>query len=47
MGVPGESVSVGVANAVGPDEPIHALVDRADRALLRATRTGRDRVVAG
>jgi diguanylate cyclase (GGDEF)-like protein len=47
MGVPGVSVSVGVANAVGPDEPIHALVDRADRALLRAKRTGRDRVVAG
>jgi diguanylate cyclase (GGDEF)-like protein len=47
MGVPGVSVSVGVANAVGPDEPIHALVDRADRALLRAKRAGRDRVVAG
>jgi diguanylate cyclase (GGDEF)-like protein len=47
MGVPGVSVSVGVANAVAPDEPIHALVDRADRALLRAKRTGRDRVVAG
>lgn len=47
MGVPGVSVSIGVANAVGPDEPIHALVDRADRALLRAKRTGRDRVVAG
>jgi diguanylate cyclase (GGDEF)-like protein len=47
FGVPGVSVSVGVANATGPDEPIHALVDRADRALLRAKRTGRDRVVAG
>ena len=47
MGVPGVSVSVGVANAVGPDEPIHALVDRADRALLRAKRAGRDRVMAG
>jgi diguanylate cyclase (GGDEF)-like protein len=47
IGVPGVSVSVGVANATGPDEPIHALVDRADRALLRAKRTGRDRVVAG
>jgi diguanylate cyclase (GGDEF)-like protein len=47
LGVPGVSVSVGVANAIGPDEPIHALVDRADRALLRAKRAGRDRVVAG
>jgi diguanylate cyclase (GGDEF)-like protein len=47
LGVPGVSVSVGVANATGPDEPIHALVDRADRALLRAKRAGRDRVVAG
>ena len=47
FGVPGVSVSVGVANATGPDEPIHALVDRADRALLRAKRAGRDRVVAG
>lgn len=47
IGVSGVSVSVGVANAVGPDEPIHALVDRADRALLRAKRAGRDRVVAG
>jgi diguanylate cyclase (GGDEF)-like protein len=47
LGVPGVSVSVGVANAVGPEEPIHALVDRADRALLRAKRAGRDRVVAG
>jgi diguanylate cyclase (GGDEF)-like protein len=47
IGVPGVSVSVGVANASSPDEPIHALVDRADRALLRAKRTGRNRVVAG
>jgi diguanylate cyclase (GGDEF)-like protein len=47
VGVPGVSVSVGVANATGPEEPIHALVDRADRALLRAKRAGRDRVVAG
>jgi diguanylate cyclase (GGDEF)-like protein len=47
LGVPGVSVSVGVANATGPDEPIHALVDRADRALLRAKRAGRDRVIAG
>lgn len=47
IGVPGVSVSVGVANATTPDEPVHALVDRADRALLRAKRGGRDRVVAG
>jgi diguanylate cyclase (GGDEF)-like protein len=47
IGVSGVSVSVGVANATGPDEPIHALVDRADRALLRAKRAGRDRVIAG
>jgi diguanylate cyclase (GGDEF)-like protein len=47
LGVSGVSVSVGVANATSPDEPIHALVDRADRALLRAKRAGRDRVIAG
>ena len=47
LGIAGVSVSVGVANATGPDEPIHALVDRADRALLRAKRAGRDRVIAG
>ena len=47
LGVPGVSVSVGVANAATPDEPIASLVDRADRALLRAKRAGRDRVIAG
>jgi diguanylate cyclase (GGDEF)-like protein len=47
IGVPAVSVSVGVANAETPDEPIDALVDRADRALLRAKRAGRDRVIAG
>jgi diguanylate cyclase (GGDEF)-like protein len=47
VGVPGVSVSVGVANATSADEPIRALVDRADRALLRAKRSGRNRVVAG
>ncbi len=47
VGVPGVSVSVGVANASGPDEPIESLVDRADHALLRAKRAGRDRVIAG
>lgn len=45
-GVPGVSVSVGVANARGPDEPITMLVERADQALLRAKRAGRDRVIA-
>jgi diguanylate cyclase (GGDEF)-like protein len=47
IGVPGVSVSVGVANASGADEPIQALLDRADQALLRAKRGGRDRVIAG
>lgn len=46
-GVPGVSVSVGVAHALGPNEPIPAIVDRADQALLRAKRAGRDRVIAG
>ena len=45
-GVPGVSVSVGVANARGADEPIPAIVDRADRALYAAKRAGRDRVIA-
>ena len=47
IGVPGVSVSVGVANASTADEPIKALLDRADQALLRAKRAGRDRVIAG
>ena len=47
MGVPAVSVSVGVANATTSEEPIDALLDRADRALLRAKRAGRDRVIAG
>jgi diguanylate cyclase (GGDEF)-like protein len=47
LGIPGVSVSVGVANAVDPDEAIEALLDRADQALLRAKRAGRDRVIAG
>ena len=45
-GVPGVSVSVGVAVASVPDQPIEALVAEADRALYRAKRAGRDRVVA-
>ena len=40
------TVSVGVAVAEHPDEPIGELVERADRALYRAKRAGRDRVVA-
>ena len=47
VGVPGVSVSVGVANANSPDEPIRELLDRADQALLRAKRAGRNRVIAG
>ena len=46
MGVPGVSVSVGVAVAERPDEPIADLVARADAALYRAKRAGRDRVMA-
>jgi diguanylate cyclase (GGDEF)-like protein len=46
VGVPGVSVSVGVANATGPDEPIQKVLDRADQALLRAKRGGRNRVIA-
>ncbi|MBI2775695.1 MAG: GGDEF domain-containing protein [Chloroflexi bacterium] len=46
FGVPGVSVSVGVANAVGADEPIPTIVERADQALLRAKRSGRDRVIS-
>lgn len=45
-GVDRISVSVGVAVAQGADEPIGQIVDRADRALYRAKRTGRDRVVS-
>ncbi len=40
------TVSVGVAVAEHPDEPIGELIERADRALYRAKRAGRDRVVA-
>jgi diguanylate cyclase (GGDEF)-like protein len=44
--VPGVSVSVGVAVQEAPDQPIADLVDSADRALYRAKKAGRDRVVA-
>jgi diguanylate cyclase (GGDEF)-like protein len=46
LGVHQLSVSVGVAVADGPDQPIETLIDSADRALYRAKRAGRDRVVA-
>lgn len=46
LGVPGVSVSVGVAVASDPELPLHELIDEADRALYRAKRGGRDRVVA-
>ena len=40
------TVSVGVAVQAGPEEPIADLLARADRALYRAKRAGRDRVEA-
>jgi diguanylate cyclase (GGDEF)-like protein len=46
MGVPSVSVSVGVAVADAPDIALDTVVDDADRALYRAKRSGRDRVVA-
>jgi diguanylate cyclase (GGDEF)-like protein len=46
LGVRGVSVSVGVAVASEADQPIGDLIGQADRALYRAKRAGRDRVVA-
>jgi diguanylate cyclase (GGDEF)-like protein len=45
FGVARVSVSVGVAVAAVPDEPIESIVASADAALYRAKRAGRDRVV--
>jgi diguanylate cyclase (GGDEF)-like protein len=45
-GVSGVSVSVGVAVATDPGEPMTELLSDADRALYRAKRAGRDRVVS-
>lgn len=45
-GVGSVSVSVGVAVADGPDDAIEDLIASADRALYRAKRAGRDRVIA-
>jgi diguanylate cyclase (GGDEF)-like protein len=46
IGIPGVTVSVGVAVASRPDQPIRELLDAADQALYRAKRAGRDRVIA-
>ncbi len=46
LGVPGVSVSVGVAVGEEPDEPLERVIARADLALYRAKGAGRNRVVA-
>ena len=46
LGVRAVSVSVGVAVARSADQSIDELIAQADRALYRAKRAGRDRVVA-
>lgn len=46
LGVPPVSVSVGAAVDQGPDEPLAEVIERADQAMYRAKRAGRDRVVA-
>jgi diguanylate cyclase (GGDEF)-like protein len=47
LGVRSISVSVGVASGLDHEEPIADIVGRADKALMRAKRAGRDRVVRG
>ncbi|HYU49005.1 MAG TPA: GGDEF domain-containing protein [Candidatus Limnocylindria bacterium] len=46
LGVDGVTVSVGVAVSDAPDQPIRALIERADRALYAAKGAGRNRVIA-
>jgi diguanylate cyclase (GGDEF)-like protein len=46
FGVPGVTVSVGVAVQRSADQPVGDVVEMADQALYRAKRAGRDRVVA-
>ena len=46
LGVAGVSVSVGVAVATHPDQPIGELIETADAAMYRAKHAGRDRVMA-
>ncbi len=46
LGVPGVSVSVGVAVAKSPDVGLDLVIDEADKALYRAKRAGRNRVVS-
>ncbi len=46
LGVRAVSVSVGVAVARRADQSIDELIEQADRALYRAKRSGRDKVVA-
>lgn len=45
IGVRGVTVSVGVAVADSPEADLGGVIDAADRALYRAKRAGRDRVV--
>ena len=47
LGVRTVTVSVGVSVANEADQPIAKLIEQADRALYRAKRAGRDRVIAG
>jgi diguanylate cyclase (GGDEF)-like protein len=46
FGVDKVSVSVGVAVSSRADQPIEDLIILADRALYRAKKAGRDRVIA-
>ena len=46
FGVTATSVSVGVAVADEPDQPITEIIEQADKALYEAKRRGRDRVIA-